>query len=92
MLNYLIVHKLEDHTKKELYAFYQNSAFVFRVFNLNENETLRQFSYRPSTLTKSQLIKLLKAYLRKYKLVMKSDLPDYLRKTLEKAESEARKF
>ena len=88
----MIVHRLEDHTKKELYEFYQNSAFVFRVFNLNESETLRQMSYRPSTLTKKQLIRLLKAYLKKYRLVMKSDLPDYLRKTLEKAESEARKF
>ncbi len=88
----MIVHKLEDHTKKELYEFYQNSAFVFRVFNLNEDKTLKQMSYRPSTLTKEQLIKLLKAYLRKYKLVMKSDLPDYLRNTLERAESEARKF
>ena len=88
----MIVHKLENHTKKELYEFYQNSAFFFRVFNLNENDTLKHMSYRPSTLTKKQLIKLLKAYLKKYKLVMKSDLPDYLRKTLEKAEGEARKF
>ena len=88
----MIVHKLKDHTKKELYEFYQNSAFFFRAFNLNEDKKLKQMSYRPSTLTKKQLIKLLKAYLRKYKLVMKSDLPDYLSKTLEKAESEARKF
>ena len=88
----MIIHRLEDHTKKELYEFYQNSAFCFRIFNLNEEKNLNQMSYHPSILTKEQLIRLLKAYLRKYKLVMKSDLPDYLRNTLEKAESEARKF